>query len=418
MKLRRITAEALAAEWVSTEWTAPGLLERATRVLDAIPAWLPLVAADLIAAWPRAAPHEGVIRRAVLAHARAALDVPRVIRPTSMTTAAPIPTVGDLARVLGLDVHQLDAFTMRRHRESNVRFYHYDYAWQPKRSGGHRLLEAPRPRLKEIQRRALARVLHALRVQDAAHGFVPGRSIVTFAAPHVGRAVVVRVDLADFFGSIGEPAVIRLLLGAGYPDRVARALARLTTSRPPDAVLRTAPRGTRVNHLRMPHLPQGAPTSPLLSNAIAARLDARVEGLAEAFGARYTRYADDLAFSGDARFEGGLGAFFTALEHVIRDEGFRVRTDKTRVLRAHARQALAGVVVNERVGLARRDLERLEAILFNATKTGLDAQNRERDPRFLERLRGRVAHAAFVDPEKAKRVLALWAAVEREPRPA
>ena len=109
-----------------------------------------------------------------------------------------------------------------------------------------------------------------------------------------------------------------------------------------------------------------------------------------------------------------LGAFFTALGHVVEDEGFRVRSDKTRVLRAHGRQRICGVVVNQGVGLARTDLKALEAILFNASRTSVEAQNRADHPRFFDHLQGRVAHAAFVDPSGARRILELWSRVSSE----
>lgn len=428
MKLRVITAESLAAEWVACEWSRSALVARARAVLDRCPQWVLHVARDLLEAWPHAAPSERALAGAIRRHPSAfpgGEPEPRVVRPSAdRSRRAVIGTQGELAQLLGVRVGRLDAFVVQRPREKNERFYNYDHRWMPKASGGHRLLEAPKARLKRVQRAVLRAVLADLPVDEAAHGFVRGRSPVTFAAPHAGRAVVVRVDLADFFAHVTAAHVRAILLRAGFADRVARTLVRLTTVATPEPILARCPpprdaamveaRWRSLAALRGPHLAQGAPTSPALANVAAERLDRRARALAASFGAAYTRYADDLAFSGDEPFARALGAFFTALGHVVEDEGFRVRSDKTRVLRAHGRQRICGVVVNQGVGLARTDLKALEAILFNASRTSVEAQNRADHPRFFDHLQGRVAHAAFVDPSGARRILELWSRVSSE----
>lgn len=425
MKLKRITADALAAEWAGAVWSRDALLDRARKALDRAPAWLALVVNDLLAVWPIEAPPQRVLAAAIRRHPRAfpADEIaPRVVRPSPLAArGASLGTHLELAALLGVHVRLLDAFALTRPREANTLFHHYDHRWVPKTSGGHRLLEAPRRRLKRLQRAVLRGVVADLWIDEAAHGFVSGRSPVTFAAPHAGRAVVVRVDLADFFTNVTARRVKAAFLRVGIAERVAAQLVRLTTVRTPDSILAKCPpprdaslvqaRWRSLAALREPHLAQGAPTSPGLANVVAARLDRRVQGLAASFGAVYTRYADDLAFSGDAPFGSALGAFFTALDHVVRDEGFRLRAEKTRVLRAHGRQRICGIVVNEGVGLARADRKALEAILFNATRTSVEAQNRAQHPRFFEHLQGRVAHASFVDPAGARRIRELWAVI-------
>jgi hypothetical protein len=160
--------------------------------------------------------------------------------------------------------------------------------------------------------------------------------------------------------------------------------------------------------LRTPHLPQGAPTSPALANLVARRLDVRLRGLARAFDAEYTRYADDLAFSGDARLGRATEAFVAKVGGIALDEGFEVRFRKTRVMHASQRQMLAGIVVNEKPSLRRAQIELLEAILVNSLRRGPATENRDGHPDFRAHLRGRVAWAEHVAPRRAARLRALY----------
>src|SRR5262249_49851062 len=191
---------------------------------------------------------------------------------------------------------------------------HYRYQWRTKRSSAPRLIESPKPKLKAIQRQLLCDILDLIPPHDAAHGFRAGRSVRTFVAPHVGKAVVVKMDLRDFFPSITDTRVSALFRTAGYPEQVARLLAALCTNGTPAEVFDElgSPAGgpsrwaiSRVYD--QPHLPQGAPTSPALANLCAFRLDRRLAGLARVSGAEYTRYADDLVFSGGPGFARSAG---------------------------------------------------------------------------------------------------------------
>ncbi|MET0386744.1 MAG: reverse transcriptase family protein, partial [Polyangiales bacterium] len=210
----------------------------------------------------------------------------------------PLATEGELAAHLGVGSHQLPWFA-DPHRinaaRSSQRLRHYRYRWVKKPSGGMRLLETPKPRLKAIQRFLLSEILSHCPVDSAAHGFVPGRSVLSFAAAHVGQPVVLRLDLEDFFLSIRQARVTAIFRRLGYPWPVARNLSGLCCTPTPDAVI-TAARPALDFHsatrMRSAHLAQGAPTSPALSNLASLRLDRRLRGLARAAGANYSRYAD------------------------------------------------------------------------------------------------------------------------------
>ena len=158
--------------------------------------------------------------------------------------------------------------------------------------------------------------------------------------------------------------------------------------------------------LAVPHLPQGAPTSPALANLVCFRLDRRLAALAAAFGASYTRYVDDLTLRGGARV--GRGRLAGLVGEIAREEGFRVNVAKTRAISSARRQDVLGVVVNDHPALPRRERDALRALLHNCATHGWATQLRGRDPAtFRQHVLGRVAWAASVDPTSGARLLAL-----------
>jgi RNA-directed DNA polymerase len=327
----------------------------------------------------------------------------------------PWTDLGALATGLDLRAGELDWFADCGgwlHRTPDGPLHHYRRRWIASRSRSPRLLESPAPRLQELQRRIGRRVLARIPVHDAAHGYVRGRSPVTLAAEHAGRAMVVRVDLEGFFAHVTGERVAGLLRTAGYPPAVAAAIAGLLVTATPIAALRAAPgagtesRRRLLDRLAGPHLPQGAPTSPATANLLAHRLDRRVAGLAAAVGASYGRYADDLVFSGDTALPAhGLIIRITA---IAAEEGFRVRPDKTRVMPAHHRQRVTGLVVNGGPAAARREYDALRALLHNCVRTGPAAQNREDHPAFRDHLLGRIAWVATGSPGRGAKLRALF----------
>jgi hypothetical protein len=160
------------------------------------------------------------------------------------------------------------------------------------------------------------------------------------------------------------------------------------------------------------HLPQGAPTSPSLANLCAYRIDCRLDGLAAAGGAAYTRYADDLAFSGDAEFDRGVETFALRVAAILLEEGFAVHHRKTRVMRQGVRQYLAGLVTNERVNVLRADFDRLKATLTNCVRHGPESQNREGHPEFRMHLAGKISFVEMVNPEKSARLRKIFEQIE------
>jgi retron-type reverse transcriptase len=321
-----------------------------------------------------------------------------------------LSTPAELAAALGLSVSRLRWLAFHSEVASRV---HYVSFTVPKRSGGTRLLSAPHRTLAKAQRWILTNLLNRLPVESPAHGFLSGRSIVTNAGPHAGKAVVVNLDLEDFFPSITFFRVRHVFARLGYSPAVATVLALLCTECP----RRTVTYAGQAYHVAVgPRgLPQGACTSPALSNQVARRLDRRLGGLARKLGLTYTRYADDLTFSGGVELNGQVGYVMACVRHVAEDEGFGVNAKKSRVQRRNRAQEVTGLVVNERPGVCRREVRRLRAILHHARREGLDAQNREGRPNFRAWLEGKIAYVGMVRPEVGARLRAELAALTEPP---
>jgi hypothetical protein len=163
-----------------------------------------------------------------------------------------------------------------------------------------------------------------------------------------------------------------------------------------------------------PHLPQGASTSPALANLCAYRIDCRLAGLAKSVGAQYTRYADDLAFSGGEAFEKCAERFATHAAAILHEEGFSVHHRKTRIMRQGVRQHLAGLVVNGRMNVMRSDFDRLKAILTNCVRLGPESQNRDSLPYFRAHLEGRVGFVETINLAKGHRLRRIFDRVQRQ----
>ena len=352
------------------------------------------------------------------------LTPPIPMRPVAAAAHWDLPSIESpaaLADWLNVDPGRLAWFADRKglgaKRATSEPLQHYHYKLLAKMSGSLRLIEIPKPRLKEMQRRILSGILDRIPPHPASHGFMKGRSIRSFAAPHTGRRVVLRMDLSDFFPSIAAARVGAFFRTAGYPEPVADLLTGLCTNYAPARILPTF--DARALY-RAPHLPQGAPTSPALANIAMYRADCRLAGLALSAGAAYTRYADDLAFSGDEAFDRGVERFSLHAAAILHEEGFSVHHRKTRIMRQSVRQHLAGLVTNQRVNIRRSDFDLLKAILTNCVRLGPASQNREQHADLRAHLRGRIAFVESVNLAKGARLRTLfdsiqWHSAEVEP---
>lgn len=340
--------------------------------------------------------------------------LPAVVVPLELPAARmrfDVPAIADLAalaQLVNLTPAELDWFADHGGwlRRAAKPLSHYRYRQLPK-ANGVRLVEAPKARLREIQRTILHRILDRVPAHRACHGFEKHRNAATFAAPHAQSITVARLDLRDFFAHVGIGRVRGIFAAIGYAEPVARALADLCTTASPVAELRGLD-FHQASLLRARHLPQGAPTSPRLANLAALGLDRRIAGFAQRNMLTYTRYADDLALSGSLDAE--LVEWTVAT--IARDEGFAVNRAKTLVRRSHQRQILAGLVVNERPAVPRERYDNLRALLHNCIATGPAAQNRDGHNDFRAHVYGLIAWVGETSPARRRRLLELADRIE------
>jgi hypothetical protein len=316
----------------------------------------------------------------------------------------PLDSPAQLAEALGLTVAQLR--WLAYHRDAATRV-HYRRFLIPKRGGGERAIWAPLPKLKAAQHWILRSIAERLPVHGAAHGFLPGRSPITNAAAHPDPAIVLKLDVKDFFPTVTLRRVKGVFRKAGYREPVAMLLALLCTEAPREIV--SVDGQTYYVSLGPRCLPQGAPTSPALTNTLCLRLDRRLSGLARRFGWRYTRYADDLTFSLPADFAGEprTGTLMGLVRRVVEAEGFRVHPDKTRVHRRGGRQQVTGLVVNG--GTPPRVPRRLRREL-RAAAHNLRLGRPLKDGETVARLAGYAAYVHATDPKLGAELLAAFAA--------
>ncbi|HEX5061003.1 MAG TPA: reverse transcriptase family protein [Kofleriaceae bacterium] len=427
----------LADVLLAGEWNGDALLSRLQHVFEANRPWMDHLVDLIVEEFPLDGPASLEELREVLLDSYALHEA---VRERPLVRGAPPPemaespwrvpalaTSKELAVWLGLSVDQLTSLAdlrgisstasdaRRHHRVSptalDQRRRHYRYTWIAKR-GGYRLLEAPKPRLRTIQRFVLDDIIAQIPPHTAAHGFRAGHSIASFATPHVDRDVVIRLDLQAFFTSVTRARVAAIFHSAGYPERVARTLAALCTHRTPPDVLYTTPNrqhdGETHARLRTAHLPQGAPSSGALANLAAFRFDVRVAAFAATIGARYTRYADDIAISGRRELARAASTLIARVGAIAFEEGFALNFRKTRVMTRSAAQRLTGLVVNDKLSVPRAEVERLRAILHNCARTGPAAQNRDGHPDFRAHLLGRIAWVDSIDAAKGARLHAIF----------
>ena len=322
-----------------------------------------------------------------------------------------LATPSDVADMLGVTIPHLRWLCF--HAEA-METAHYTQFEVPKRTGGVRVLAAPKRYIRHAQEWVLENILSKVPVHDAAQGFVPGRSTVTNARLHQGRELVINLDLRDFFPSITVHRVRGIFESFGYSPAAATVLSLICTESPRRVMSYGGKRyfvavGDRA-------LPQGACTSPALSNLVTRRLDKRLVGLGTKKGLAYSRYADDLTFSAASKADVNVGFLLAQVRHIVEDEGFRVNEKKVHIQRKGGRQKVTGIVVNqpERLSIPRAERRRLRAILHNAAKTGLEAQNRDNIPNFEAHLRGKLAYFSMINPAQAKPLIEQLARIAKK----
>lgn len=265
-----------------------------------------------------------------------------------------------------------------------------------KKCGGTRTLTIPNKKLSIIQRWIYERILLPYYYKNlklefkrdfvpkklqkpfqekAVHGFLPNKSIVTNAEKHVGQRIIMKIDFKDFFPSISEKRVCGLFKKMGYTSYISNVLAGLCTYDD--------------------QLPQGAPSSPMITNLISMKMDLRIYNLCKKYKFRYTRYADDITISGDV----WLLHFKNTIFKIIKDENFTISEKKFKIIGKGNRQSVTGIVVNEKLNIKREEMRKLRAILHNCKTKGILADKRNWDKHFQNRLYGKISFFNMVRPD-------------------
>jgi RNA-directed DNA polymerase len=292
--------------------------------------------------------------------------------------------------------HLLKISIERLHWLADDKRGHYTCFPVKKRDGGVREIFAPKSCLKAVQRQILDDLLHRVRLNSHAEGFRKRRSILTNAKRHIGKNVVIKMDVKDFFPSIAFERVLGMFVSLGYPRQVALLLTKLVTHNG--------------------RLPIGAPTSPAISNIVCRRLDRRFSRLGEKAGFDYSRYADDITISSNNKGANRMIPFF---KEIIREEGFEVNEAKMRILRSGGRQKVTGIVVNKKPNLDKKKVRKLRAVIHNCSHRDLRqevkrwAENEKglNNPRsyslreFQSSLRGKLHFVRMINPEIGKRLI-------------
>jgi RNA-directed DNA polymerase len=247
---------------------------------------------------------------------------------------------------------------IRRASNAKLGEFYRCYEIKKKSSASMRTICEPLPSLKEIQRWLLDNILSRVKISKFAKAYVVGLSIKDNARFHRRQEQVLRVDVKEFFPSIKGRNVFHIFRNLGYSAEVSAMLTGLTT-------LKNS-------------LPQGAPTSPTLSNIFMTRCDARIAGYCLARKIRYTRYSDDLTFSGEFH----VGKLISFIRMVFSDSGLRLNKVKTKLMLKHQRQFTAGLVVNEKINVCREKRRKLRQEIHYIRKFGLDGHlNRTEEKR-------------------------------------
>lgn len=212
-----------------------------------------------------------------------------------------------------------------------------------------RTISEPLPNLKNIQRWILSEILSKLEPSEYSKAFRSGFSIKDNARFHRKQTKLLTIDIKDYFGSIDFKKVYIFFLNLGYSKQVSVMLTNICT----------------LNN----GLPQGAPTSPMLSNLITKKLDQRIAGFSKKHNIRYTRYADDLTFSGD--FDEGY--VIKLIKTILNSEGFTINDSKTRVRKKNQRQEVTGIVVNEKMQASRSYRRDFRQQMYYIKRYGLNS---------------------------------------------
>lgn len=305
-----------------------------------------------------------------------------------------------------LDISPLEIKEIINHRSKFYKFYQIK-----KRNGkGFRQIVSPHNNLRVIQQYINEEILSKIPIHESANGFTKGKSIVNNALAHKNKKAILNLDLSRFFDSICEKRVYGLFKSFGYAKNLSIDLAKLTTVELPEDYLKTFEYKEFKSYREIVSkdscvLPQGAPTSPTLSNLILRRLDLRLSKLAEKLNVDYSRYADDITFSGETEHLPKI----KLLRTIIRDEGFNINWGKVGVYKKGRKQIVTGLTVSNNVHIHRNFKREVKKHIYACNNFGVESHlifmKLENTHLYKEWLLGKIYYINSVEPETAKRMM-------------
>lgn len=304
----------------------------------------------------------------------------------------------EIAQAIGISVKGLRFLAFSR------KHYHYNRFQIPKKPSGYRQISAPKKLLKKAQNWILHNILEKIELHDAAHGFCLQRSIVTNAQTHVGKEVIINMDLKDFFPSISYQRVKGLFKSFGYSETASTIFALICTE-PKIKEVEINGLNNYILSWTDRYLPQGAPSSPAITNILCRRLDRRLTFMAKEYGFDYTRYADDLTFSAAGESLVNINNIIKLTHLIVKKEDLEINENKTRVVRNYRRQEVTGIIVNEKLNISREKLKTFRAVLYKIEKDGLQNYTWGQSQDIIAAIEGFANFVFMVNPEKGAKFI-------------
>jgi RNA-directed DNA polymerase len=304
----------------------------------------------------------------------------------------------EIAQAIGISVKGLRFLAFSR------KHYHYNRFQIPKKPSGYRQISAPKKLLKKAQNWILHNILEKIELHDAVHGFCLQRSIVTNAQTHVGKEVIINMDLKDFFPSISYQRVKGLFKSFGYSETASTIFALICTE-PKIKEVEINGLNNYILSWTDRYLPQGAPSSPAITNILCRRLDRRLTFMAKEYGFDYTRYADDLTFSAAGESLVNINNIIKLTHLIVKKEDLEINENKTRVVRNYRRQEVTGIIVNEKLNISREKLKTFRAVLYKIEKDGLQNYTWGQSQDIIAAIEGFANFVFMVNPEKGAKFI-------------
>lgn len=316
-----------------------------------------------------------------------------------------------LSILVGIELSELERIIDRRH-------YFYSHYLIKKKRGGFRRIVAPHANIKYLQKWIKENILDKVILSDYATGFVKNKSILHNAKIHENKDAILNIDLSNFFETISERRVYGIFKSLGYASNLSVDLAKVCTARVNKDIFNSLSEIEQehfkdLHNLNKSVLVQGAPTSPAISNIICRKMDYRLSKLADSLGANYSRYADDITFSGNISQLPNLGI----IKKIVEEEDFCINWNKVGRYKKGQKQAVTGLLIDNNVRIPKSFKKNIYRHLYFCKKFGASSHFQKISPDKgyrKEWILGKILYVNSIEPEEAKKMYKLVQEIEWE----